>query len=174
MPEPPPYSRAHLDLDDPRPGLRSPWRELGLHGVALGVVRLAAGEGYTFLHTHDVQEEVYVVLAGEGVLRVGDEDLALTRGDLVRVSPATPRALCAGKQDLLVLVAGGTSSGWPRDPGARYLIDDGRPDYGTLPPWYAGREDVANRNRELAERMRRSRERRMGDEGGPERDSLDA
>ncbi len=163
MPAPPPYSRAHLDLDDPRPGLRSPWRELGLSGVALGVVRLAAGEGYTFLHTHDEQEEVYVVLEGEGVLAVGEEALPLARGNIVRVSPSTPRALCAGNRDLLVLVAGGTSSGWPRDPGARYLIDDGRPDYDTLPPWYEGREDIARRNRELAERMRRSRERRGAD-----------
>lgn len=164
MPEPPPYTRAQLDLDDPRPGLRSPWRELGLRGVALGLVRLAAGEGYTFLHTHDEQEEVYLVLEGEGVLRVGEEDLVLARGQLVRVSPCAPRALCAGQRDLLVLVAGGTSTGWPRDPGARYLIDDGHPDYDTLPPWYVGRADIAQRNRELAERMRQARERRRADD----------
>lgn len=161
MSEPAPYSRAHLDLDD-GVGLRSPWRELGLSGVALGLVRLPAGEGYTFLHRHEEQEEVYVVLAGRGVLRAGGDDLELARGDLVRVSPSTPRALCAGGEDLLVLVVGGTSRGWPRDPRARYLIDDGLPDYGTLPPWYAGRDDVAAHNARLAERMERARRRRGG------------
>ena len=157
-----PFTRSHVDLDALR-GLRSPWRELGLSGVSLGFVRLPAGEGYTFLHRHEVQEEVYVVLEGEGVLRAGEQDVPLARGDCVRVSPSTPRALCAGSRDLLVLVAGGASSGWPREASARYLIDDGRPDYDALPPWYAGREDVAARNRELAKRMRRARERRERD-----------
>jgi mannose-6-phosphate isomerase-like protein (cupin superfamily) len=38
-------------------------------------------------HAHDVAEEVYVLLRGEAVLRVGDEDIVMKPLDAVRVEP---------------------------------------------------------------------------------------
>lgn len=154
------FTKIHLDLDE-LPALSSPWRALELCGPSLGLIALKAGEGYTFTHSHERQEEVYVVLEGTGVLLVDGRQLALERGDLVRVSPSARRALYSrGPGRLFVLCAGGIPAGFPRDPGARYLIDDGIPHYDDVPPWYAGDEQVLARNAELAARMQKSREKR--------------
>jgi hypothetical protein len=48
------------------PQLTNPWRQLNLQGVALGLIRLPAGDGYTFTHSHAEQEEVYIVVEGKG------------------------------------------------------------------------------------------------------------
>lgn len=154
------YSKVHVDLDA-LPALSSPWRALGSRGVALGLIALPEGEGYTFTHSHEIQEELYVVLEGEGTLLVDGEELPLRRGDLVRVSPEARRALrSTGPGRLFVLAAGGVPAGFPRDPNARYLIDDGIPHYDDLPPWCAGDPAVRARNEALRERMLRARERR--------------
>lgn len=155
-----PYDRVHCDLDGVK-GLASPWRALGLSGVALGVIRLEAGKGYTFTHSHAEQEEVYAVIEGRGELLVDGELLELRRGDLVRVSPEARRALRAAEDGvLLVLCAGGVAAGYPREANARYLIDDGVPHYDDVPPWYRGDPEVLERNAELARRMERSRRKR--------------
>lgn len=158
-----PWTRIHLDLDQMR-GLNAPWRALELSGPSLGLIVLPSGEGYTFTHSHERQEEVYVVLEGTGTLLLDGEELPIVRGDLVRVSPATRRALRSnGPGRLFVLCAGGVPAGFPRDPAARYFIDDGIPHYDDVPPWYAGDEAVARRNAELRERMLRARAKRGED-----------
>lgn len=159
-----PYTKAHIDFDS-LPALSNPWRALGLSGPALGLIALPAGEGYTFTHSHERQEEVYIVLEGEGTLVVDGEELPLRRGDLVRVSPAARRALRSnGPERLFVVCAGGIPSGHPHDPNARYMIDDGIPHYDDVPPWYAGDPAIAQRNAELRARMLRKREERERDE----------
>ena len=151
---------THLDLDA-LPGLSTPWRALELEGPALGLIALPAGEGYTFTHSHERQEEVYVVLEGAGTLLLDGEEHRIERGDLVRVSASTRRALFSkGPGRLFVLCAGGVPAGYPRDPGARYFIDDGIPHYEDVPPWYAGDEKVLKRNAELRERMQRAKAKR--------------
>ena len=154
------HTKVHFDFDT-MPWLTSPRRQLELTAVALGLIRLPRGEGYSFTHRHERQEEVYVVIGGSGVLLVDGELVPIERGDVVRVAPEGRRALRASDEaDLLVVCAGGVAAGFPRNPDARYLIDDGIPDYDDMPPWYAGRADVQVRNAELKSRMERARERR--------------
>jgi hypothetical protein len=153
------YTKVHYNFET-LPALKSPRHELGLTGVALGLIRLPAGEGYTFTHSHDRQEEVYLVIEGKGEMVIDGEIVPLERGDTVRVSPSTHRALHAAGEALLVVCAGGIPMGYPKEPGARYLIDDGIPHYEEVPPWYEGNEEVVSRNRKLQERMERSRKRR--------------
>ena len=43
--------------------------------------------------------------------------------------------------------------GYPKNPNARYLIDDGVADYDDIPPWYRGDPEVEKRNKILKERM---------------------
>lgn len=156
----PPFTKVHYDFEA-LPPLTSPRRELGLEAVGLGLIRLPAGKGYTFMHHHEEQEEVYVVIDGAGELLVGEVFVPLERGDLVRVSASARRALHAGPDGpLTVFCAGAVPAAYPRDPNARYLIDDGVPHYDDLPPWCAGDPAVLAKNAELAERMKRSRERR--------------
>jgi len=153
------YTRKHYDFET-LPRLASPRRQLGLKGVALGLIRLPAGEGYTFTHSHEKQEEVYIVIVGSGEIYIDGETLGLVMGDIVRVDASARRALRARDEDLLVICAGGIPLGYPKDPQARYLIDDGIPHYDDIPPWYSDDPDIARRNEALRQRMLEARERR--------------
>lgn len=156
-----PYTKAHFDFAQ-LPYLTSPRRQLELQGVALGLISLPPDEGYTFTHTHAKQEEVYITIEGKGFLWLDGELVSLEPGDLVRVSPSTKRALKAATESrLFVICAGAVPMGYPQEPNSRYLIDDGIPDYDDVPPWYAGREEIAQRNAELKARMMRSRQKRQ-------------
>lgn len=155
------YQKAHFDWDQ-LPPLTSPRRQLGLTGVALGLINLPPGEGYTFTHTHREQEEVYIVLEGQGTMLVGEGFEPLGPGDIVRVDPATRRALHNDGETPLRLICAGAvpATGYPKNENARYLIDDGVPDYDDIPPWYAGDPEVTARNADLKERYLRSMARR--------------
>jgi len=154
------YHKAHFDWQD-MPPLTSPRRQLGLSGVALGLINLPPGQGYTFTHHHREQEEVYIVLAGRGRILIDGELVPLTAGDLVRVDPASRRALKNdGDGPLQIICAGGVPAGYPKHAESRYLIDDGVPDYDDIPPWYAGDSAVAETNARLKARLERSLARR--------------
>ena len=160
------YAKAHFDWAN-LPPLTSPRHLLGLSGVALGLINLPPGQGYTFTHHHREQEEVYIVLAGSGQLLVDDELVPLAAGDIIRVAPAAQRALNNdGDTPLQVICAGGVPAGYPKQATSRYLIDDGVPDYDDLPPWCRDDAEVAANNRRLKERYLRSlakrRERKDG------------
>ncbi len=156
------YTKLHFAFDE-LPMLTTPWKQLGTRAVALGLIRIPAGEGYVFLHRHAEQEEVYVVLEGHGLLHVDGEDVPLERGDVVRVAPAAKRALRANDDEpLLALCAGAVPGGYPKDPNARYGIDDGIPLYDEPPPWAANDPRALAINAELKARMERSRARREG------------
>jgi len=74
----------------------------------LGVTVLDVDAGWTGQehdHTHDSQEEVYLLLDGSGTLTVDGVDLALDPGAAVRVDPASTRKL-SFSEDSLMVVAG--------------------------------------------------------------------
>jgi hypothetical protein len=159
------YDKACFDWDR-LPPLTSPRRQLGLKAVALGLINLPPGKGYTFTHRHREQEEVYIVLFGNGRLLVDGEMIPLAPGDAVRVDPESKRALKNdGALPLRIICAGGVPAGYPRNPESRYLIDDGVPDYDDVPPWYAGDEEVSSANAELKQRYLRSLSRRKEKKG---------
>ena len=158
------YNKAHFDWDE-LPPLTSPRRLLELSGVALGLINLPPQQGYTFTHRHREQEEVYMVLEGNGRILVEDEMIPLTAGDMVRVDPASKRALKNdGDTPLRIVCAGGVPVGYPKNPDARYLIDDGIPNYDDLPPWCADDFEVLTNNRRLKERYLRSLAKRQADQ----------
>jgi len=150
------FTVINFDFDK-LPHLSNPWRQLNLHAVAIGLIRLPPNSGYTFTHTHVQQEEVYIVVEGEGQILLNDELIAIKRGDLIRVAPTTKRALKASpKTALFVICAGGVAEGYPKNPNARYLIDDGVPDYDDVPPWYEGNPEIVTKNLKLKDRMLKS------------------
>jgi hypothetical protein len=153
------YTRHHFDFDT-LPWLTSPRRQLELRGVALGLIKLPADQGYTFTHRHREQEEVYIVVDGDGDMLLDGKREPLGRGDIVRVAPATKRALKAGPNGLFIICAGAVPAGFPKHPDSRYLIDDGIPDYDDIPPWYQGDETVVDNNARLKRRMLAAKKRR--------------
>lgn len=155
------YTKAHFDWDN-LPPLTSPRHQLGLKGVALGLICLQPGQGYTFTHNHREQEEVYMILAGSGVLLIDGEFVPVAGGDMIRVDAESKRALNNdGETPLQVICAGAVPAGYPKQSTARYLIDDGVPDYDDIPPWYAGDPQVAQGNARLKERYLKSMRKRQ-------------
>lgn len=68
--------------------------------------RLRPGKRQQFGHCHTQAEEVYLVLAGAGRVKLDDEILDIGTLDAIRVSPETMRAFEAGPEGLEVLAFG--------------------------------------------------------------------
>ena len=47
----------------------------------------------TLLHRHKQTEELYHITAGEGVMRLNDEEFSVSVGDTVLIPPGTPHAI---------------------------------------------------------------------------------
>jgi mannose-6-phosphate isomerase-like protein (cupin superfamily) len=73
-------------------------------GVAFEVVK--PSKRTAFGHRHENAEEVYVVLSGEGRMRLDDEIIEVAPLDAIRVSPSVTRAFEAGPDGLELLVFG--------------------------------------------------------------------
>jgi mannose-6-phosphate isomerase-like protein (cupin superfamily) len=87
---------------------------LGVQSFGIQVVELPPDSGDLYpAHSHDEQEEVFLVLAGSGEIVAGDETIPLDGDTIVRVGPRIPRQLRSGPEGLRALALGGT-------PGAAY------------------------------------------------------
>ena len=58
-------------------------------------------------HSHREQEEAYVVVAGSGRVRLGDEVRDIRQWDVVRVAPELVRAFESGPDGLELIAVGG-------------------------------------------------------------------
>jgi mannose-6-phosphate isomerase-like protein (cupin superfamily) len=74
---------------------------------ALSLAEATVAPGATTIeHLHRHSEELYLVTAGSGLLRVGDEERAVMAGDCVAIPPGTPHRLRNdGEVDLVVVCA---------------------------------------------------------------------
>jgi mannose-6-phosphate isomerase-like protein (cupin superfamily) len=73
-------------------------------GVSFHVVK--AGKRQAFGHLHEEAEEVYVVVAGEGRMKLDDDVIDVGPLDAVRVAPPVKRAFEAGDGDLELIAFG--------------------------------------------------------------------
>jgi mannose-6-phosphate isomerase-like protein (cupin superfamily) len=80
--------------------------DLGAVQTGVSHQRLKPGKRQQFGHHHDQAEEVYVVLAGGGRVKLDDEILEIGKLDAIRVSPETMRAFEAGDEGLEILAFG--------------------------------------------------------------------
>lgn len=75
-------------------------KELGLTGCEVSLNRLPAGKYMPFLHTHQKNEELYIVLRGSGKFSVDGDEFPVQEGSLIRVAPEGERGWKAGDEDL--------------------------------------------------------------------------
>jgi mannose-6-phosphate isomerase-like protein (cupin superfamily) len=68
--------------------------------------RVKPGRRQPFGHKHDEAEEIYVVLAGSGRMKLDDEIIEIERLDAIRVAPKVTRAFESGPGGLEILAFG--------------------------------------------------------------------
>ena len=80
--------------------------ELETEDTGVSYHRLKANKRQAFAHKHDQAEEVYVVLAGSGRIKLDDDILDLGPLDAIRVAPGVIRAFEGGPEGIDVLAFG--------------------------------------------------------------------
>lgn len=111
--------RNLLDSEDQAPAFglgamgesRFPREDFGLEHLGFGHFRMKPGARQPFGHRHAEAEELYLVLAGSGRVRVDEQTVELAPRDAIRVGPEVTRAFQAGPEGLELLAVG------PRHPG---------------------------------------------------------
>jgi uncharacterized cupin superfamily protein len=102
-------------------------RELGVSSFGINLIVLAPGERGR-IHSHERQEEVYLVLDGELTLLLDREPTLLGPDGAARVGPGLRRQLVnAGAERLVLLALGGSGEHAGRDGAAWSDWDEAGP-----------------------------------------------
>jgi uncharacterized cupin superfamily protein len=80
--------------------------DLGAETIGLSLQRVKPGKRHAFGHRHRTDEEVYVVLAGSGRVKLDDDVVEVAPLDAIRVPPEVARAFAAGDDGLELLAFG--------------------------------------------------------------------
>lgn len=92
--------------------------DLEVEDTGVSLHRIKAGKRQAFAHKHEGAEEIYVVLAGSGRVKLDDEIVTVEALDAIRVAPQVVRAFEAGSNGIEVLAFG------PRHDGDGEVIQD--------------------------------------------------
>jgi quercetin dioxygenase-like cupin family protein len=84
------FGRKHLDSDH----------------LGVSYFHYAPGFRAPFGHSHKEQEEAYVVVAGSGRIKLGDEVIDLQQWDAIRVAPEVVRGFEGGPDGLEIVAVG--------------------------------------------------------------------
>jgi mannose-6-phosphate isomerase-like protein (cupin superfamily) len=91
-------------------------KDLEAEATGVSLHRLLAGKRQAFAHRHENAEEIYVVLAGSGRMKLDEQIIAVGALDAIRVAPSVVRAFEAGPEGMELLAFG------PRHDGDGELI----------------------------------------------------
>jgi mannose-6-phosphate isomerase-like protein (cupin superfamily) len=80
--------------------------DLDATDTGLSHQRLNPGKRQAFGHRHEHAEEIYLILAGSGRVKLDEEIVEVKRMDAIRVSPETTRSFEAGPDGLEFVVFG--------------------------------------------------------------------
>lgn len=121
------YAKKNLrDVEDSAAGhglsatqeARFPREDLGAEVTGMNYLILKPGMREAFAHRHRDAEEIYVVLSGDGHVKLDDDLVDLSPLDAVRVGPGVTRAFESGPDGLEVLIFG------PRVEGDGEMVQD--------------------------------------------------
>lgn len=85
--------------DMPAKGRVMAGETLGLTGCEVSVNYAPNGQFVPFVHSHKLNEEVYIILSGNGKFMVDAEEFDIKEGDIIRVSPKGERAIKSESDD---------------------------------------------------------------------------
>lgn len=86
-------------------------KELGFTQVGVSRFTFEPNTRFPFAHRHRQQEEAYVVAAGSGRAKLGDDIVELAQWDVVRVPPEVGRQFESGPEGLELICVGGPLPG---------------------------------------------------------------
>lgn len=78
-------------------------KKLGLTGCEVSFNSFEPGKESGYLHAHKRNEEVYIVISGDGKFQVDGDVFSIEEGSVVRVAPEGSRAFVAGERGLTFL-----------------------------------------------------------------------
>jgi mannose-6-phosphate isomerase-like protein (cupin superfamily) len=88
----------HAWIGEPQENPRETLHDtLELTGAEISFNKLPAGASVPFLHSHKLNEEVYIFLGGKGSFQVDGEEFEIGEGSVVRVDPAGKRCIKAAE-----------------------------------------------------------------------------
>ncbi len=79
-------------------------QNLGLTSCEVSLNRLPAGKGMSFVHCHERNEELFIVLRGSGIFYMDGVEFPVSEGSLVRVAPDGERAWRASDEEDLYFI----------------------------------------------------------------------
>jgi mannose-6-phosphate isomerase-like protein (cupin superfamily) len=88
---------------------------LDLENCAVSYQRLVANYRIPFGHTHDRQEEVYVVVSGGARAKINEQIVELAPWDAVRIPAGCMRQFEAGSEGVEMLIVGAPVTGGDDD-----------------------------------------------------------
>jgi len=95
-----------------------PGGELGAESTGLAFHVIRPGQRQGFAHRHEQAEEIYVVLAGGGRIKLDEETVEIGPLDAIRVAPTVTRAFEAGSEGMELIAFG------PRHEGDGEIVRD--------------------------------------------------
>jgi mannose-6-phosphate isomerase-like protein (cupin superfamily) len=87
---------------------------------AVSYLKVAPDYRLPFGHTHERQEEVYVVVGGGGQIKLDDDVVDLKQWDIVRIASDTVRNVEAGPEGIELILVGAPKT----DPNDAEMIQD--------------------------------------------------
>lgn len=78
--------------------------QVGTTGMEVSFGSLASGEAVPFFHHHMQNEELYIVISGEGEFTLDGQVVAVGSGSLVRIAPAVSRCVRCTSAESLVYI----------------------------------------------------------------------
>jgi mannose-6-phosphate isomerase-like protein (cupin superfamily) len=107
-----------LPPEGPGGAVRFVRRHLGVGAFGINWFEIPPNaEGREHNEQETQQEEVYVIIAGSGVYRVDGEDIAVSRGTVMRFDPETTRVPVAGPEGMTMIAVGARRGSYePRGP----------------------------------------------------------
>jgi uncharacterized cupin superfamily protein len=105
-------SYRYVDAADVEPSFgvfRKMRQALGINGFGINQIDFPPGaEGREHSEQDGGQQELYIILAGSGTMRVDGEDVPLVPGRWLVVEPESTRMPTAGPDGMTMIMVGGT------------------------------------------------------------------
>src|SRR3954462_5748775 len=81
-------------------------RDLDAQKTGLAFMKVKPGQRQAFAHRHDEAEEIYVVIAGDGRIKLDDEVVEVKELDAIRIAPGVTRGVEGGADGIEYLAFG--------------------------------------------------------------------